>query len=401
MKEYSYRAIDVKGKKVLGIQEANGLDDLEYRLSNQGFHFVSAKIKKQGITFFEKRKITRRQLIVLFIYLEQMAGAGIPIIETFVEMRDNEESASMRQVLSSLVDNISSGQPLSKAMSEQPKIFTELMVNLVKAGEETGNMANIFGELKDILVWQDGMIKKTKKLISYPLFVGSIVFCVVCFLMIYLVPQLVSFILSMGQEIPVMTRALIFVSNIFVNYWFLILLLPVMLFITLKFTLKRNASARYVFDRYKLEMPLFGDAVKKLILSRFCKSFSLLYDAGVDVIDCLEISGRVVVNVYMEKELDAIKNKVSTGDSLYDAFSSAQLFPPLVLRMLHVGEQTGGLGHSLLKISDFYSTDVTNLIEKIQLMIEPAMTVIMGILLGWIMIAVLGPIYDIISSIQL
>ena len=149
-----------------------------------------------------------------------------------------------------------------------------------------------------------------------------------------------------------------------------------------------------------MQIPLFGEAINKLILSRFCKSFALLYNSGISVLDCLSISGDVVENSYMEQEFEDIRLKVSEGESLHDAFSSAQLFPPLVLRMLHVGEQTGGLGDSLMRISDFYSRDVTELIEKIQLMIEPAMTVVMGIILGWIMLAVLGPIYDMISKIQ-
>ena len=400
MAEYAYKAIDAKGKKVFGILEANGLDDLEYRLDNQGFHFVSAKIRKQGLALFSRRKITRRQLIVLFMYLEQMAEAGIPILDTLIEMRDSETSDVMRQVLSSLVDDISSGSTLSAAMKEHSEIFSELMINLVKAGEQTGNMGHVFGELKSTIAWQDEIIRKTKKLMTYPLFVGVIVFCVICFLMIYLVPQLVGFIASMNQEIPLLTRALIVVSDFFVDYWLLVILFPPSIFMVIKVSINRNIRARYLFDRYKLKIPLFGDAINKLVLSRFCKSFALLYNAGISVLDCLSISADVIANVYMEEELAEIREEIAAGESLYDAFSSAQIFPPLVLRMLHVGEQTGGLGDSLMRISDFYSRDVSDVIEKIQVMIEPVMTVVMGVLLAWIMMAVLGPIYDIISSIQ-
>ena len=400
MAEYAYKAIDTGGRKVHGTLEAVGLDDLEYRLENQGFHFISANVKKKNLAIFSRRKITRRQLIVLFMYLEQMAEAGISILDTLIEMRNSETSDVMRLMLSSLVDDISSGLTLSSAMAEHPVIFTELMINLVKAGEKTGNMGQIFGELKESIAWQDEIIKKTKKLMVYPLFVGVIVFCVVCFLMIYLVPQLIEFIASMNQELPILTRILIAVSNVFVNYWAIIMLFPPAAFVVTRVVLKKSSKARYLFDRYSLNIPLFGEAIKKLILSRFCKSFALLYNSGISVLDCLAISGDVVANVYIEEELDDIRNKISTGESLYDAFSSARFFPPLVLRMLHVGEQTGGLGGALLRISDFYSRDVADLIDKIQVMIEPAMTVIMGLILGWIMLAVLGPIYDIISTIQ-
>ena len=400
MAEYGYKAIDAKGAKVYGNLEATSLDDLEYRLDNQGFHLVSAKLRRESLALFRRRKITRRQLIVLFMYLEQMAEAGIPILDTLVEMRDSETSDAMRQVLSGLVDSITSGRTLSEAMEEYEKIFTKLMVSLVRAGEKSGNMGQIFGELKTMIAWQDEIINRTKKLMTYPLFVGVIVFGVVCFLMIYLVPQLISFISSMGEEIPLLTRILIVVSDFFVNYWFIIVLMPPGFFVSLKLILNRSTRSRFIFDRYKLNIPLFGEAIKKLILSRFCKSFALLYNAGISVLDCLDISADVVSNSYMEEEIDDIRGKISEGESIYDAFSSAGLFPPLVLRMIHVGEQTGGLGESLIKISDFYSRDVTDLVDKIQVMIEPAMTVIMGVILGWIMLAVLGPIYDIISTIQ-
>lgn len=401
MVEYAYRAIDDKGKKVRGCHEASGLDELSSRLDSQGFHLLDAKVNKQAFSLFPQRKIERRNLIVLFMYLEQMAGAGIPILDALYEMRDSEESPLMRKILNALAEDISSGKTLSEAMKSHDHIFSELMINLVMAGEQTGNMAVVFSELKDMLAWQDDIVRKTKKLVSYPLFVGAIVFAVVCFLMIYLVPQLVSFIISMDQQIPLMTRALLVVSNAFVNYWYVIIGAPVIIFLALKQTLKRSQATKYWFDRHKLKLALFGEAMIKLELARFSKNFALLYDAGISVIECLRISSNTTANTYIKRELGAITEKISSGDSIYEAFSSAELFPPLVLRMLHVGEQTGALGASLRRISDFYNRDVSELIERIQLMIEPAMTVIMGVLLGWIMLSVLGPIYDIISTIQL
>ena len=400
MVEFAYKAIDPSGKRVSGFYEANGHEDLEFRLSKQGFHLVSAKSSRQGLALFSRKKVDRQGLIVLFIYLEQMASAGIPLFDSLDEMRNSEESVAMRNLLGCLIDDISSGQSFSGAMSEHLDIFNQLMINLVKSGEQTGDMGRIFAEIRDILTWQDTIIRKTKKLLTYPLFVGTMIFGVICFLMIYLVPQLVSFIISMDQEIPLVTVVLIRVSDIFVNYWPAILSSPILIFLFARQVLQNNARARYLFDRYKLKIPLFGEAIRKIDLSRFCKSFALLYEAGVSVLDCLQVSSESIANVYIGQELEEIKDTISAGSSLHGAFSTSQIFPPLVLRMLHVGEKTGELGASLTRISDFYSRDVTELIEKIQTMIEPAMTIVMGLLLGWIMVAVLGPIYDIISTIQ-
>tara|TARA_R110001592_G_scaffold320639_2_gene598772 strand:- start:90955 stop:92160 length:1206 start_codon:yes stop_codon:yes gene_type:complete len=400
MVQYAYKAIDRKGKKISGHYDASGIEDLESRLDKRGLDLVSANLKGKEWSLFFKKSVERRDLIVFFIDLEQMAVAGIPIVDSLIEIRDSASSPAMREVTTGLVDNISNGQTLSQAMSNHPKVFNEMMVKLIVAGEKTGNMGYIFGELKETLRWQEDVIRKTKKLMTYPLFVGVIVFAVICFLMIYLVPKLVAFILSMDQEIPMMTKLLIAVSDIFVNHWIIILCLPLISFFAGKFILKRSAAARYWFDEHKLKLPLLGEAMQKLMLSRFTRNFSLLYEAGISVLDCLKISEETVTNTYLSGELQYIRKQVEEGATIADAFSRGQLFPPLVLRMVQVGEMTGGLGQSLSNVSDFYSRDVTDLIDKIQAMIEPFMTVFMGLILGWIMLAVLGPIYDMISTVQ-
>lgn len=400
MVQYAYKAIDHNGKKVSGHFDATGLDDLESRLDKHGLDLVSASPKGKDWILLFKKGVERRDLIVFFIDLEQMALAGIPIIDSLIEIRDSASTPAMREVTAGLIDGISSGQTLSEAMSGYPKVFNDMMIKLIIAGEQTGNMGHIFGELKETLRWQEDLIRKTKKLMSYPLFVGVIVIAVVCFLMIYLVPKLVDFILSMNQDIPLMTRLLISVSDTFVNHWEMILFMPLILFFGGKMLLKRSQSARYWYDEHKLKIPLLGEAMQKLMLSRFTRNFSLLYEAGISVLDCLKISEQTVTNTYLASELEYIYKQVEEGATIADAFSRGQLFPALVLRMIQVGEMTGGLGQSLSNVSDFYSRDVSDLIDKIQSMIEPFMTVFMGLILGWIMLAVLGPIYDIISTVQ-
>jgi type IV pilus assembly protein PilC len=400
MVQYTYKAIDRRGKKISGHYDASGIEDLESRLDKQGLDLISANLKGKEWSLFFNKSVERRDLIIFFIDLEQMAVAGIPIVDSLIEIRDSASSPAMREITTGLVDNISNGQTLSQAMSNYPKAFNEMMVKLIIAGEQTGNLGHIFGELKETLRWQEDVIRKTKKLMTYPLFVGVIVFAVVCFLMIYLVPKLVDFILSMDQEVPMMTKLLIAVSDIFVNHWIFILFLPPILYFSGKLILKRSSSARYWFDEYKLKLPLLGEAMQKLMLSRFTRNFSLLYESGISVLDCLKISQETVTNSYLSGELQYIRKQVEEGATIADAFSRGQLFPPLVLRMIQVGEMTGGLGQSLSNVSDFYSRDVTDLIDKIQAMIEPFMTVFMGLILGWIMLAVLGPIYDMISTVQ-
>ena len=275
------------------------------------------------------------------------------------------------------------------------------MIELVKVGEVSGQLASMFGEMKDALKWQDELIAQTKKLLMYPLFVGVVVFGVLCFMMIYLVPQMTGFIIEMGGELPFHTKLLMSVSDFFVEFWYLVLLTPIMIFLGVKYLLNHNEKIKLVFDKYILHLLGIGPVLKKIILARFATNFALLYRSGIGVLDGLKITQGVVNNQYVEKEINYIYGLVTEGSAISDAFARTNLFPQLVLRMIRVGEQTGGLDKALVNVSYFYNRDVKDSIDKVQSMIEPVMTVTLGLLLGWVMLSVLGPIYDLIGGLQL
>jgi len=401
MASFSYKAVRNDGKLIKGILEALNIHDLESRLERSGCELIDARERKSRRSAIMHKKITRRDLIDFFIHLEQMVMAGIPVIESLNDFRVGLAPSPFKDLVSSLVGRIESGSSLSAAMQAEDKVFSGLMIELVKVGEVSGELGSLFGEIKDTLKWQDEMVSQTKKMMMYPLFVGVVVFAVLCFMMIYLVPQMVDFITSLEGEIPIHTLALIAVSDFFVNAWYIVLFLPLVLFVALKIAIARNATVRFHFDKLILGLPVVGPVIKKIILARFATNFSLLYRSGIGVLQGLGITKGVVNNRYVEQEINYIQNQVTEGSSISDAFARMGLFPQLVLRMIRVGEQTGGLDKSLLNASYFYNRDVKDSVEKIQQMIEPTMTVILGLLLGWIMISVLGPIYDLISGLDI
>jgi type IV pilus assembly protein PilC len=399
MPSFAYKAVRDDGKVINGTQDALNIYDLESKIEKTGCELISAKEKKDSLLSVRK-KITRRDLIDFFVHMEQMFDAGVPVIETLNEFREGLEPSQLKDVVGSLIEKIESGSSLSEAMRAEGKIFTSLMVELVKVGEKSGLLVTIFGEMRDSLKWQDELITQTKKLMMYPLFVGSVVFGVLCFMMIYLVPQMVGFIANMGGELPFHTKALIVVSDTFVAYWYLILLIPVVIFFGIKFTINKSQQARLVFDQAILSVPGIGPVLKKIILARFATNFALLYRSGLGVLDGLKITEGVVGNTYVAKEIDYICDLLTEGASISDAFTRTGLFPQLVLRMVRVGEQTGGLDKSLTNVSYFFNRDVKDSVEKLQSLIEPAMTVILGIILAWVMMSVLGPIYDLIGGLD-
>lgn len=400
MANFSYKAVRRDGVVIKGVMEALHILDLESRLEKTGCELISAKAKSAGPSFLQK-KITRRDLIDFFVYMEQMILAGVPIVESLDDFKQGLETSELKNVVGDLEEKIKSGNTLSSAMESSNKVFSNLMVELVKVGEKSGLLATIFGEIKEALKWQDELITQTKKIIMYPAFVGSVVFAVLCFMMIYLVPQMVGFIANMGGELPLHTRLLMAVSEIFVNYWYLILFSPIVIFIATKITINNSDSARLLFDKNVLKVPGVGPVLKKIILARFASNFALLYRSGIGVLESLQITRGVVGNTYVTKEIDFIHDQVTEGAGISDAFARTQLFPQLVMRMIRVGEQTGALDKSLVNVSYFFNRDVEDSIEKLQSMIEPAMTVVLGLILGWVMMSVLGPIYDLIGNMEL
>jgi type IV pilus assembly protein PilC len=300
-----------------------------------------------------------------------------------------------------MTESISGGKTLSQAMQDFPGVFDNVICSLIKAGEQSGNIGEVFRRLGESLKWQDEQAAQAKKLIMYPAFVGSVVIGVVFFLMIYLVPQLISFVKTMGQELPAHTKVLIFVSNIFVKYWYAVIFTPIVLIVLVMIGVRVNPGMRLALDRVKLKLPILGNIMQKIILARLAGFFAMMYASGITIIDCIRTSEEIAGNKVVENAVRAVGQQIADGKNLSDSFAATGLFPPLILRMIRVGETTGALETSLENVAYFYTRDVKESIERLQSMIEPAMTVILGLIIGWVMLSVLGPIYDLITKIKI
>jgi len=397
---FSYKAIDGRGKAMLGQIEAINLIDLELRLQRMGLDLIIGSPARKRTSLFTGA-IGRQDLINFCFHLEQLASAGVPVLESLSDLRDSVENPRFREVISGLIESIQGGQGLSAAMADYPEVFTKVFASLIRSGEDTGRMSEVLKSLAENLKWEDEIVAQTKKMMMYPLFVGGIVLLVTMFLMIYLVPQMVGFIKSSGQQIPLQTRVLIEVSNFFIHFWWLVIMGPVLAFIGVKIAVARSPTFRYRIDKAKLHMPMLGPILRKIILSRFASTFAMMYASGITILDCIKSAEEGAGNLVVQEGLALAGQQIAEGKNVSMAFQDVGLFPPLVIRMLRVGESTGNLDSALLNVSYFYNRDVKEAIGKVQVMIEPAMTVILGALLGWVMLSVLGPIYDTISKVKL
>ena len=400
---YAYKAINDQGKTSKGLQDAANVVDLEVNLKRNGLDLINARVNEQGSAkkvFFSPRKIQRADLITFFFNLDQLFRSGVPLLECLTDLHDSMDDAQFRRIIASMVKAIESGTTLSQSMAQHPQAFNPIFVSLVHAGEESGRLPEVFAHLTESLKWQDEMAAQTRNMMIYPAFVGTVVIAITFFLMIYLVPQLVGFIKGMGQEIPFQTRLLLATSGVFVNYWYVMLALPIITFVIFKLTLKYYPGLQFHLDNLKLHLWPTGPILRKIILARFANTFAMMYASGINILDCIANSRDLANNLVIAGSLEQVGMEIESGKNLTQSFQSTGIFPPLVIRMLKVGEATGNLDAALRNVSYFYDRDVKDSIKKIQVMIEPAMTVILGLLLGWVMLSVLSPIYDIISKVK-
>ncbi len=397
---FLYKAVDAEGKVVRGQLDAANDADLDLRLERLGLELIDVREQSAEAFPLIKRKVKRQDLITFCFHLEQLTRAGVPLLEGLTDLRDSLDHPQFRQTIGNILDEVEGGKMLSEALAMHPAVFDSLFVNLVKAGEQSGRLPEIFGRLTESLKWQDEMIAQAKKAVMYPAFVGVVVTGVLFFMMIYLVPQLVSFMKNMGQELPLHTRVLIAVSNFFVHFWYGVLMTPLAAFAAVKIAARRSPAFRYRLDGLKLRLWLVGPILKKITLARFASFLGLLYNSGISMLQALKICEGIANNAVIAGGIEQAGRQIGEGQGITASFQNTGLFPPLVIRMFKVGETTGALDTALANVSYFYDRDVKESIGRLQTLIEPALTVILGLLMGWIMLSVLGPIYDTISKLK-
>jgi len=397
---FSYRAMNPTGKVVSGRLDAMNVVDLELRLKRLDLDLITHSLASQGTSFLHTRRIKRTELITFCFHLEQLMQSGVPILESLADLRDTVDDIKFREIIANLVESIEGGLGLSEAMAHHPDTFDTVFISLIRAGEQSGRLPQVLEKLTENLKWQDEIAAQTKKILMYPAFMGAIIMGAITIMLGKIVPDLVTVIRNLSPVLPLQTRILISLSNFFKDYWYLIIGTPVLIFIALKIVLKTNPAARMRLDGLKLQLPFIGPILHKIILTRFATFFAMMYAAGINILECLQAAEKMAGNRVIEEGLKQVGRQIADGQGVTQAFTSVQLFPPLVLRMLRVGEATGALDRALANVSYFYNREVKESIARAQSIIEPALTLILGLLFGWVALSVLGPIWDVIGNVK-
>jgi len=401
MPTFQYKAVDKSGKSLRGGLEAVNEADLELRLRRMGLDLITCKQSVHGLSGVgRRRRLTRQDLINFCFDVEQMSRSGIPLLEGLRDLRNSIENPRFSGVLAAMIEDMEGGKVLSQCMAAHPGIFDKVFVSLVGAGEQTGRLPEVFQSLADSLKWHDELASQTRRLLIYPTIVMLVVMAVVLFLLIYLVPQVTTLLKTMGIALPFQTRALITASKVVVEWWPLIFGVPIVAASVFAITMGRSARVQYRWDEAKLRLPVVGTILQKIILARFATFFALMYESGITVLEAMRTSEAIVGNRVVADGLMRAGQQVSAGASLTECFHDLGLFPPLVIRMLRVGESTGALDVALRNVNYFYTRDVRESVDKALRLLEPAITLGLGAVLALIMWSVLSPVYDVLSKLK-
>ena len=399
MSVYRYKGIDNRGRVRTGKTNAANDADLEMRLRGMGLDLISYRTARSGGVTMGLRRVKRRDLIVFCFHLEQSLRAGVPVVESLQDLRAGADNPRLREVCASMLEAIEGGMTLSEAMGAYPGVFSEVFINLVRAGEQTGNLNVILEKLGADLKWQDEQASMVRKLIMVPALTGVMICAVVVFLMVHLVPELLAFVRTTGSELPAHTRLLIAVSSGFSAYLHFILGAPLLAAILIVAGARTSGGFRLALDRLKLSLPVVGPVLEKLILARLSGLFAMMYASGITVIDCISAGERSSGNLAVAQAMGGVGRAVADGRNLGEAFAASGLFPPLILRMIRVGETTGALALSLENVAYFYTRDAREAVSRLQSLVEPVMTLLLGLIIGWVILSVFGPIYDLITGL--
>lgn len=403
MANFKYRAVDSAGKIVNGRIDAGSQEEVEQTIARQGLELIDAKEAGDSIIskLLPKKGITRDELAQFCFYTERLVAGGVPLLEGLSDVRDSVTNPTMRNVIGNVIQDIENGSSLSDALRRHPKQFDAVFVSLIEAGEQSGELDSVLNSLAESIKWQDEVIKKTKKMLQYPI-VAFIVIAVATGMLMYLVvPPMTTVLKALGSgDLPIYTEALIGLSDFVVGQWHVMIISVFALWFGIVFAVKTIPNADYYIDRTTIRLPIFGDVSQKLLMSRFTSVFGLLYGAGVSVVDGLNIAKGSLGNKFVAQGLDDVINKIANGTSLSDSFRESGLFPPLVLRMIRLGEATGGVDQAMLQVKNYYDRDTNEAIETAQSIIPSVTMFFLAGLLIWVVVAIYGPLYDAISKVS-
>ena len=380
--------------------EAPNVEAALARLREQRIRPIPNKVREKSAGFDKEINIpgfgptvSTKELSVATRQLATMIDAGLPIVQCLDILGEQSENKLLRKTITSIRRDVEGGCTLADALRKHPKIFDDLYVNMVDAGEAGGILNTILNRIALFIEKASRLKKKVKGAMIYPVAIVLVAIVVVAVLMIFVIPVFAELYGSMGQALPVPTQICINISNFFVAYWWLMFLTAIGIVMAIKFYYK-TPHGHIKIDALLLRMPVIGDLLRKVAVARFSQNMALLLSSGVPILDGLAITGKTAGNKVVEKAIMESRLSISKGNTVAEPLRESKIFPPLVCQMVAVGESTGGLDGMLRKVAELYEEEVDDAVNNLTAMMEPAIMVVLGVILGGLVVAMYLPIFQ-------
>lgn len=400
--KFNYTATTRDGKTQSGVAEAVDRSTLVNTLIKQGLRPVVVKLEgAKSNTVSRVKKVKLKELVIFTRQLSTMISAGVPLPRSLSTMQGQTESKYFQSVIGNITRDIEGGTALGEAFSKYPNVFSDVYINMVKAGEAGGILDDILKRLASQVEQDASMRKKIKSAMMYPAVIFSITIAAFFGIMIFVIPQIAEILTDLGgpdAKLPVYTQAMLGISSFLKSY----ALFVIGFGFGVSYLFRRyisTPSGKYKFHSFLLRVPVLKGIIVKIAIARFARTFASLMSAGVSVLDALEVTGGAIGNKVIERELKEAAKEVQNGKQLSEPISKSKHFPQIVTQMLAIGEETGQLDTILVKVADFYEEEVETIIDGLSALIEPLMIVVLGALVGIIAASVMGPIASLSKNI--
>lgn len=403
MATFTYNAVDPMGRSVKGTIEADSEQLVLTRLHEQHFHIVSITETRGGIKSAlgsaVRGKVKLQAQVVFCRQFSTMINAGISIIKCLDILENQTRDEVLKPIINMIKRDVKEGMTLTEALAKHPNVFNKLFVNMIRAAEVGGILDVILERLAGFLEKELEIKQKVKSALMYPILVLVFAFLVVCALFVVVLPRFKEIFTAMNVEMPPTTQFLFTASDWFCAYWYIALGIGIAAFIATK-QYGKTAKGRYNLDKLKLKLPILGDLTLKMSVSRFARTFGTLLASGVPMMKSLEIIGETSGNAVIAEAIENTRESIREGQKISQPLAQSDLFPPMVVHMVDVGEETGRLSEMLCKVSDFYDQEVDAVVKGLTSLLEPLLICFMGFIVGFIAISVMSPIFKLVSSIH-
>jgi type IV pilus assembly protein PilC len=402
MPVFQYTVRDATGNMRTGTSEAENQEILKRRLQEQGFVVSDVKQtaagkKKTGGGF---GRVKLKDLSIFCRQFSTMIDAGVSLVRALDVLGEQTQNSKLKRILREIQTEVESGQTLSKSMAKYPNVFSNLFIGLVRAGEVGGVLEEALQRLSHFLEKDMELRRKVKAALTYPVIVVFVAIAIVMGLCTFIVPKFVELFRDLGvKELPWMTQVLVDFSDFMLHKWWVLILIVVAIFFSFKYFYSTKIGKR-VLDRVKLKVPVFGPLGHKVCLARFSRTLSTLLVSGVPILQAMETVAGTVGNEIISEAIMNARARIREGDRINDPLEKSRMFPPMVVHMISIGEESGALDQMLSKIAEFYEAEVEASLQSLTSAIEPVMIVLLGVCVGFIVIAMFAPLLSVITNLS-